>query len=451
MEMPFQIRELLERLENAGFKAYLVGGCVRDSLMNKTPHDFDIATSALPKETERVFADCRIIETGLKHGTVTVLYKGLGIEITTFRVDGEYRDGRHPESVEFTANIEDDLSRRDFTINGMAYGLSEGFIDPFGGQADLSAKIIRCIGDPDQRFNEDALRILRAMRFSARFGFVIEENTKQSMLRHRSDLRKISKERVFAELQEMICGKDIKRVMLEYHEIFSVILPPLADQVGYDQNSKYHNSTLYEHTARAVEAAPPEPVIRLVMLFHDMGKPCCRVNGENGEGHYYGHADESMRIADELLRTLKCDNYRRNMICQIVKYHDIPINLSRKHIRRMISKMGYEIFQYVILAHIADDSAKADFVRPRIDEEREIIKIAEEIVNSQPCLTVKDLAVGGKELSALIKPSPLMGKVLNMLLAEVLDEKLPNEKDALLKRAEELIREAEQTALNAAL
>lgn len=445
MEMPFQIRELLERLENSGFKAYLVGGCVRDSIMGITPHDFDIATSALPNQTERVFADCRIVETGIKHGTVTVLYKGLSIEITTFRVDGEYLDGRHPESVEFSANIEDDLSRRDFTINGMAYGLKDGLVDPFGGQADISAQIIRCIGDPDSRFNEDALRILRALRFSARLGFAIDENTKQSMLKHKSDLRKISKERIFSELQMIICGKDIKRVMLEYHEIFSVILPPLAQQVGYNQNSKYHNSTLYEHTARAVEAAPPEPVIRLVMLFHDMGKPICRVNGENGEGHYYGHADESARIADELLRVLKCDNYRRNMICQIVKYHDIPINMSRKHIRRMISKMGHEIFQYVMLAHMADDSAKADFVLPRVDEEREIIKIAEEIVKSQQCLTVKDLAINGKDLCLITKPSPLMGKVLNTLLAEVLDEQLPNEKDALMQRAKEFIAKDKTT------
>lgn len=441
MEMPFQIKELLERLENAGYKAYLVGGCVRDSLMNKVPHDFDIATSALPNETERVFADCRIIETGLKHGTVTVIYKGIGIEITTFRVDGEYLDGRHPESVKFSVNIEDDLSRRDFTINGMAYGLKSGLADPFGGQSDLAAGVIRCIGDPELRFSEDALRILRALRFSARLGFTIEEGTKQSMLRRKKDLRKISKERIFSELQLILCGKDIKRVMLEYHEIFSEVLPPLAQQVGYDQNSKYHNSTLYEHTARAVEASPPEPIMRLVMLFHDMGKPPCRINGENGEGHYHGHADVSARLADELLRELKCDNSRRLTICQIVKYHDYPIDTSRKHIRRMIAKMGYDIFQYVMLAHIADDSAKADFVLPRREIEREIIKIGEQIFSERQPLTVKDLAINGKDLKEFIEPSPQMGKILTALLTEVLDETLPNEKSALLNRARELISE----------
>lgn len=445
MEMPIQIRELLERLENAGFKAYLVGGCVRDSIMGIKPHDFDITTSALPAEVERVFADCRVIETGLKHGTVTVLYKGISIEITTFRIDGEYLDGRHPESVEFSVNVEDDLSRRDFTINGMAYGLKDGLIDPFDGRADIEARVIRCIGDPDKRFDEDALRVLRALRFSARLGFEIEEKTRASMLSHKTALGKVSKERIFSELQMILCGKDIKRVMLEFHEIFSEILPPLSEQVGYDQNSKYHNSTLYEHTARAVEAAPPESTMRLVMLFHDMGKPVCRINGENGEGHYYGHADASVKIADELLRELRCDNNRRDMICRIIKYHDIPIDMSRKHIKRMISKMGYETFQYVMLAHMADDSAKADFVLPRVDIERGIIKLAEEIVNSEPCFTVKDLAIRGKDLSAIIPPSPLMGKVLQQLLSEVLDETLPNEKDALLERAKQIIREESST------
>lgn len=441
MEIPFQIEELLRRIKSAGYKAYLVGGCVRDSLMNIRPHDFDIAASSVPKETARIFADCRVIETGIKHGTVTVLYKGLSIEITTFRADGEYKDGRHPESVTFSDNIEDDLSRRDFTINGMAYGLVEGLIDPFDGSADIGAGIIRCIGDPDKRFSEDALRILRALRFSSRLGFHIEEKTKAAMLCHRSDLKRISAERIFSELQMIICGSYIKRVMLEYHEIFSEILPPLALQVGYDQNSKYHNSTLYEHTARAVEAAPADPLMRLVMLFHDMGKPQCRVTDENGQGHYYSHADASMKIADELLRGFKCDNSRRITICEVIKYHDIPIDTSRRYIKKMISKIGYDIFRYVMLAHMADDSAKADFVLARVEIEREILNTAEEIAAEQPCLTVKDLAINGRDLGMLIPPSPRMGEILKLLLGEVVDEKLPNEKKALLKRAEQILKE----------
>lgn len=439
MEMPFQIKELLERIERAGYKAYLVGGCVRDSQMGLQPHDFDIAASSVPSETARIFADCRVIETGIKHGTVTVLYKGLSIEITTFRIDGEYADGRHPDYVSFSANVEDDLSRRDFTINGMAYGLKNGLIDPFGGRADIGAKLIRCIGDPDKRFSEDALRILRALRFSARLGFSIDEATKAAMLARKTALKKISAERIFSELQQILCGRYIKRVMLEFHEIFSVILPPLAIQVGYDQNSKYHNSTLYEHTVRAIEAAPEDPLMRLVMLFHDMGKPQCRTIGEDGVSHYYSHADASTKIADELLRRFKCDNSRRITVCEVVKYHDIPIDTSRKYIKKMISRIGYDIFRYVMLAHMADDSAKADFVLPRVEIEQEILAIAEEIAAERPCLTVKDLAVGGKDLSTFIPPSPRMGEILKQLLAEVVEETLPNEKPALIERAKQLL------------
>lgn len=441
MEMPFQIRELLERIETAGYKAYLVGGCVRDSQMGIQPHDFDIATSAAPSQTARIFADCRVIETGIKHGTVTVLYKGLSIEITTFRIDGEYSDGRHPDRVSFSENIEDDLSRRDFTINGMAYGLKSGLIDPFGGRADLSAGIIRCIGDADKRLSEDALRILRALRFAARLGFSVEEKTKAALLRRRSDLKKVSAERIFSELQQILCGRHIKSVMLEYHEIFSEILPPLAVQVGYDQNSRYHNSTLYEHTARAVEAAPEDPLMRLVMLFHDMGKPQCRTSDENGQGHYYSHADASTKIADELLRGFKCDNARRVTICEVVKYHDIPIDTSPRYIKKMISKIGYDIFRYVMLAHMADDSAKADFVLPRVEIEREILETAEKLAAEHSCLTVKDLAINGNDLKALIPPSPRMGQILSRLLGEVIEENLPNEKSALIERAKQLITE----------
>lgn len=447
MEMPFQIKELLERVENAGYKAYLVGGCVRDYVMGMQPHDFDIAVSCVPSETARIFADCRVIETGLKHGTVTVLYKGLGIEMTTFRVDGEYRDGRHPEAVTFSENIEDDLSRRDFTINSMAYGLKSGIIDPFGGRGDIEDGIIRCVGDPDKRLTEDALRILRALRFASRLGFSIEEGTKAALLSHKSDLKKISAERIFSELQQILCGKYIKSVMLEFHEIFSVILPPLAVQVGYDQCSKYHNSTLYEHTARAVEAAPAEPVMRLVMLFHDMGKPQCRTDGEDGAGHYYSHAQISMKIADELLRGFKCDNSRRATICQVVKYHDIPIDASRKYIRKKISDLGYDIFRCVMLAHIADDSAKADFVLSRVDTEREILKIAEEIAAEKPCLTVKELAICGNDLKSLLPPSPKMGEILKQLLAEVVEESISNEKNALFERAKQIIDSNQQPVI----
>lgn len=441
MELPFQIAEILERLEGAGFSAFVVGGCVRDSLMGKTPHDYDITASALPNEVERVFGGFRVIETGIKHGTVTLLYKGQSIEITTFRVDGEYADGRRPNSVTFSRDIRDDLSRRDFTMNGIAFSPKTGLVDPFGGEADIRARVIRCIGSPDLRFSEDALRILRAVRFSSVLGFEIDGETARAMISHKSDLHKVSAERIFSELKQALCGNDIGRVLLEFSKIFAEILPPLAEQIGYDQGSKYHDSVLYEHTARAVAAAPAEPALRLAMLFHDMGKPLCRSVGEDGECHYYGHAERSAELADGLLRMLKCDNVLRGRVCRIVKCHDIPVDTSRRYIRRQLSKYGLDGFCDIMNAHIADDSAKADFVRPRIDEARRSIEIAEEIAAEQPCFTLKELAVSGRDLKEIVPPSPLMGEILTALLNEVIEERTANEKSALLDRAREIINE----------
>lgn len=441
MELPFQIAEILERLESAGFSAFVVGGCVRDALMGKTPHDYDITSSALPNEVGRVFGGFRVIGTGIKHGTVTLLYKGQSIEITTFRVDGEYADGRHPDSVTFSRDIRDDLSRRDFTMNGIAFNPKTGFVDPFGGEGDIRARVIRCIGSPGLRFSEDALRILRAVRFSAVLGFEIDGETARAMIAHKSDLHKVSAERIFSELKRAVCGGDIGRVMLEFPKIFAEILPPLGEQIGYDQGSKYHDSSLYEHTARAVAAAPEEPALRLAMLFHDMGKPLCRSVGEDGECHYYGHAERSAELADALLRMLKCDNALRGRVCDIVRYHDIPVDTSRRYIRRQLSKHGLEGFRDIMNAHIADDCAKAEFVRPRIEEARRSVQIAGEIAAAQPCLSLKDLAVSGRDLKGIVPPSPLMGEVLAALLGEVIEEKTANEKNALLDRAREIINE----------
>lgn len=438
MELPFQISEVIERLEAAGYSAYVVGGCVRDFLMGITPHDFDITTSALPNQTERVFADCRVIETGIKHGTVTVLYKGVSTEITTFRTDGDYSDGRHPDSVSFSRNIEDDLSRRDFTMNGIAYNPKRGFADPFGGTDDIKAGIIRCIGDPDKRFSEDALRVLRALRFSATLGFAIEPQTALAINMHKNDLRKVSAERIFAELKRLLCGKDVKRILMDFSGVFAKIIPPLGAEIDYDQGSKYHDSTLYEHTARAVEAAPPTVEMRLAMLFHDLGKPECRSVDENGECHYYGHGEVSARLSEEILRALKSDNALRQRVAEIVRYHDIPVDTSRRYIRQQLAKHGSDVFTDIMNAHIADDSAKCEFCRERIPKVREVLKIAEEISAQQPCFSARDLAVSGSDLKGIVPPSPLMGEILSRLFSEVVDEKLPNEKAALLKRAEEL-------------
>lgn len=441
MKIPEQIAEVLERLENAGFEAYVVGGCVRDYKMGLAPHDFDVTTSALPEQVERVFSNCRVVETGLKHGTVTVLYKGSQVEITTYRTDGEYSDGRHPDCVSFTANIEDDLSRRDFTMNGIAFSPKRGYADPFGGEDDIKAGIIRCIGEPERRFGEDALRILRALRFSSVLGFEIEERTARAVRELRATLNKVSKERIFSELTRLLCGKDVRRVMMRFPEVFAEIIPPLEVMIGYEQHCKYHNSTVYEHTARAIENAPAEPALRLAMLFHDMGKPLCKTEGEDGAWHFYGHAEESVRLAEEILREYKSSNELRERVVTIVKYHDYPLELSRKHIKRFMSKVGMDSFRDIMFAHMADDGAKADFCRGRIEIARQSLEIAEQIAAEQPCLTVKDLEISGGDLKAIMKPSPKMGELLKQLLNEVLEEVLPNQKEALLKRAKELVEE----------
>lgn len=437
MELPFQICEILERLESVGYMSYVVGGCVRDWKMGITPHDFDITTAALPYEVERVFADCRVIETGIKHGTVTVLYKGIGVEITTFRVDGEYTDSRHPSSVSFSARIEDDLARRDFTMNAVAYSPRRGLVDPFCGIADIEKGIIRCVGDPNIRFSEDALRILRALRFASVCGFAIDNPTSEAARKLRANLHRVSAERVFSELKRILCGKSVKRVMLEFPEIFTEIIPPIGLQVGYEQNSKYHNSTLYEHTARAVESSPAESAMRLAMLFHDTGKPFCRSTDENGESHYYGHAERSAKIAEETLRTLKCDNETRLRVVEIVKYHDLPLECSERFVNRQLAKHG-AVLSDIIQAHIADDSAKIPEALDRIPKWQKILALAEEVAERNPCLTTRDLAINGRDLTKLVPPSPQMGKIMRILLAEVIDGTLLNEHSALMNRAREL-------------
>lgn len=439
MHIPEYAAAIITALEQAGFEAYIVGGCVRDALMGVQPHDFDVATSALPAETKRVFEGCHVIETGIRHGTVTVISEGTPVEVTTFRVDGDYIDGRHPESVKFTRSLSDDLSRRDFTINGMAYSHRCGLVDLFGGKEDLQRRVIRCIGDPDRRFGEDALRIMRALRFSSVLGLEIEGNTARSARENRGLLNKISEERIFSELKQLLCGKNAERVLRQFPDIFTEIMPELVPKINYEQCSRYHNSTLYVHSARAVGAAEPgNAALRLAMLLHDCGKPNCRTADENGECHYYGHANISAQIADTILRRFKCDNATRERVCEIIKYHDTPVELSEKHLKRQLAKHGEECFRDIVMAHIADDMAKQEFCRDRIPKYREALAIAAEISARKPCLTVRELAVSGNDLKDIVPPSPELGKLLKRLLEEVLDGALANDRAALLKRAREL-------------
>ncbi len=455
MVLPENISRALDMLESAGHEAWVVGGCVRDSLMGIIPHDYDITTSALPAETEQVFAGYRLIETGLKHGTVTVLAVGSPIEITTYRVDGEYRDSRRPERVTFTRNIRDDVSRRDFTMNGIAYNPKQGYFDEFGGAEDIKAGVIRCIGKPEKRFREDALRILRGLRFSASLGFEIEENTARAMHDTRELLNKISAERVFSELCGLLTGRNshrnIFRVLTEFRDIAAVIIPEFRKCTGFVQHSRFHRFDVYEHCVMSAQKAAEISAdsecrlpLTLAMLLHDIGKPQRFTLGEDGEGHFYGHAAVSADIAEDILRRLKCSNALRERVCTIVRYHDVPLSDTDKSVRRLLRKYGLETVRDICLAHICDDSAKTPECAGRCGEWCAVLSRAEALAPSC-CLTLKDLAVDGKALSGLMEPSPEMGKTLKFLLDEVINGNFPNEREFLLKEAAKYIAKRQKT------
>ena len=308
MQLPDYVNTALNRLERAGFEAYAVGGCVRDRLMGRVPTDYDVATAALPEETAAVFAGERVIETGLRHGTVTVLLDGCPLEITTFRVDGAYSDARHPDAVTFTRSLRADLARRDFTVNAMAYSTRTGLVDPFGGEADLRAKRICCVGDPAARFREDALRILRCIRFSSVLGFAIDPATAAAARENRALLRTISAERVAEELKKLVCGADVRRVVLEETDILGAVLPEIRPMRGFDQRNKHHVYDVLEHCAAACEAVPPEPVLRLAALLHDVGKPDCFFTDADVVVKFYGNADRVSEITYGIVRSLLLDN-----------------------------------------------------------------------------------------------------------------------------------------------
>lgn len=456
--IPENITKIIDMLESAGYEAYIVGGCVRDSLMGIPPHDYDITTSALPEETEQVFAGMRLIKTGLKHGTITVLSAGEPVEITTYRVDGEYLDSRRPESVTFTRNIRDDISRRDFTMNGIAYSPKRGLFDEFGGSEDIKCGVIRAIGDPEKRFREDALRILRGMRFAATLGFEIEEQTAQAMLDNRELLKNISAERVFSELSGLLTGRNsgenLFRVLNDFREIIAVILPEFRECFDFDQHSRYHCLDIYEHCVMSAQSAARlsetdefnecRLPLTLAMLLHDIGKPQRFSLGDDGEGHFYGHAAVSADIADDILRRLKCSNALRERVCNIVRFHDVTLSDTDKSVRRLLRKYGLETVRDICMAHICDDMSKKPECAARCDDWRAVMSRAETLAQSC-CLTLKDLAVDGKALSRLIAPSREMGMVLKYLLDGVVDGNFPNEREFLLQQAAKYIAKHKKT------
>jgi len=441
LPLPPPVSSLLARLTRAGFPAYVVGGCVRDSLLGLQPHDWDICTAALPEDMQAVFRDLHTVETGLKHGTLTVVVDHVPYEVTTFRVDGDYSDHRHPDSVRFVDNLTEDLARRDFTVNAMAFSPDTGLADPFGGREDLSAKLIRCVGDPRQRFDEDALRVLRALRFASVYDFAIEPATSDALRQKAPDLKLVAGERVREELLKLLCGKAAGRILREYPEVLAEIIPEIRPMIGYDQQNHHHSYDLWEHTVRGIEGVPADPVLRLTMLLHDTGKPATRTTDEKGEGHYFGHPKVSEKIARKTAETLHLDNAFRDRLCKLVLHHDTPlrtqggeINTDRSFLLRRLNRFGEEDLRALFLIHRSDRVATGYTTQEREDARmRDRFAALDALLAEQPCFTLKDLAVNGNDLLAAGLKGKAVGETLQFLLEAVMDGKVPNEKETLLR------------------
>ena len=434
--LPAGVHNALLRLNDAGFEAWLVGGCVRDRLMGITPHDYDVTTSATPEEIKAVFSDEKTIDTGLRHGTVTVLLSGEPIEITTFRAEDVYSDHRHPDAVRFTQSLHEDLARRDFTVNAIAMGESGRLCDPFGGQADLGNGLLRAVGDPEARFREDALRILRCLRFAAVLGFEIEPETARAMERCKGLLSFVSAERICTELTKLLCGRSVRSVLSAHAAILFTVLPELEPMKGFDQCNYHHIYDVMEHTVRVVENVPPEPRLRWAALFHDAGKPACFSMDSDGVGHFYGHAEHSRVLADAAFRRLKMDNATREAADRLIRYHDWPIEPAAPTVRRALGKLGPEGFRELLCLKRADNLAQSPVFRDRLEIYDRIEALAEQILEEQQAFSLRDLAVNGSDLLSLgIAPGPEMGRILNALLDAVISERLPNDREPLLAEA----------------
>ena len=428
-------RHILQALAAQGHEAYLVGGCVRDLLRGVTPHDWDICTSARPEETRRCFAGQRIIETGLKHGTVTVLAGTEPYEITTYRMEGPYSDRRRPDYVRFVPNLAEDLARRDFTMNAVAMDLAGNLRDPFGGAQDIKRGLIRCVGEPDLRFQEDGLRVMRALRFASALGYGMEERTAGAVRRNRAVLSRVAAERINAELCKLLVGKNAGDVLRQYPDVFCQFWPELGPLVTLEQNNPWHCWGGWEHTIHAVEGAPTDVTLRLAMLLHDIGKPACKSTDENGIDHFYSHPAVSAQLAEQMLRALKFDNKTRERVVLLVERHDAQLPPRSQVIRRWLNRLGPEAFFQLLEVKRADNMGQApEKVQDRLAELDEIKAKAEQILAERQCLTLKDLAVDGRDVIAVgVEPGPKVGQVLDGLLAQVLSGEAPNEREALLK------------------
>lgn len=425
-------KTVFEHLESSGFECYLVGGCVRDMLMGKTPHDIDITTNATPYETKEVFRNFHTLDIGIKHGTVTVMIEGEPIEITTYRKESAYTDGRHPDSVSFTRNIKDDLSRRDFTVNAIAYNPKSGIVDPFGGRADIKSKTLRCVGTPTERFTEDSLRILRGLRFASVLGFTIDKATKDAMYSCKDLINIVSPERIYTEITKLLCGKSAGEIISNYSEILAVALPEIKEMKGFEQHNFHHIYDVLNHTAKVVDSVYPAVHLRLAALFHDCGKPDCFSLDDNGVGHFYSHASISAHKANEAMLRLRCDNDTREKVVKLVKIHDTPIEPDLKTVRKKLQKYGEEIFFDLIKLQRGDNKGLSPDYLYRQETYDKLESLARQIIEENQCFSLRNLAVNGRDMMNLGLNGKDIGLALDELLKAVIEERCSNDKESLL-------------------
>ena len=435
-DLPERVEEILRRLEAAGYEAWCVGGAVRDTLLGRVPGDWDVTTNAPPGRVLELFAP-HAAPTGLQHGTVTVSGGGGWVEVTTYRRDGTYSDSRHPDQVEFTGSLEEDLSRRDFTVNAIALNRRGEVRDPFHGREDLVRRVLRAVGEPERRFREDALRILRGLRFASKLGFAIEPDTAAALRRCAPLLEKIAVERIQAELSGLLCGDGAAETLLAYPDVLGVFLPEILPCVGFDQHSPYHCYDVWEHTARSVAAVRPLPVLRYTMLLHDLGKPDAFSLGEDGRGHFYGHWRQSAEHAAAVLDRLRLDHRSRNLILTLVERHDCDLALNPRSVRRNLARYGEETVRLLLEVKRADNLAQAAAYRDRQGLLDEWEALLDGVLAEGSCFSLKQLAVRGGDLAGLGLEGPAIGRALQSLLEQVIDNKLPNERAVLLEYVKE--------------
>lgn len=441
IRIPQGAQNIIDTLEASGYEAYVVGGCVRDSLLGIVPHDWDICTSAVPSEIESCFEDRRIVETGLQHGTITIIEDGVSYEVTTFRIDGKYSDSRHPDKVTYTKDIDSDLSRRDFTFNAMAYNERVGLIDPFGGAFDLIRGEISCVGNANDRFKEDALRIMRALRFASTYGFTISERTNEAIHINKKLLNNIAAERIREELCKIVMGRGVLEMLLNYSDIIATIIPEIEPCIGFQQNNPYHQYTVYDHIAHAVSNySGDDQSVKLALLLHDIGKPLCYTEDEKG-GHFYGHGVYCHDVAEKVMERLRFDNRTADEVLTLVLYHDAIIEPTTKAIKRWLNKIGPQRFCQLMDVRMADILAHTKGTQAsRVDKCNMVKAVLEQVIEEEQCFSISDLAINGHDIMDLGVPEgKRVGEILKKLLDVVISEDIENEHTALVEYAKRCV------------